>query len=139
MNLWSPTPKDEDALKFGGTLPWEYKGTPYEKEFNLDSITTEFVRCIDPTDSEIIVKVTRIKILTFSNGNAFYLIIFYISELDLDILNFPCFILYIWILILSHISTLSDHHPGNLTISSLWYFAEGPFILNLLHKKKDFW
>ena len=50
------------VLRFGGTLPWEYKGTSYEKEFNLDSITTEFVRCIDPTDSGIIVKVTRIKI-----------------------------------------------------------------------------
>ncbi len=49
------------VLRFGGTLPWEYKGTPYEKEFNLDSITTEFVRCIDPTDSGIIVKVSRIK------------------------------------------------------------------------------
>lgn len=50
------------VLRFGGTLPWEYKGTPYKKELNPDSITTAFVRCIDLTDSGIIVKVTRIKI-----------------------------------------------------------------------------
>jgi hypothetical protein len=47
------------ALRFGGTLPWRYLGTPYEKVFDLDGVTTEYVRCIDPTASGIVVKVTR--------------------------------------------------------------------------------
>ena len=49
------------ALRFGGTLPWMYHGTPYEKEINPDGVTTEFIRCIDPTDSGIVVKLTRTK------------------------------------------------------------------------------
>jgi len=47
------------ALRFGGTLPWRYNGTPYEKVFDPDGVTTEFVRCIDPTASGIVVKVIR--------------------------------------------------------------------------------
>ena len=47
------------ALRFGGELPWAYRGTPYEKVMDPDGITTEFVRCIDPTDSGIVVKITR--------------------------------------------------------------------------------
>jgi hypothetical protein len=47
------------ALEHGGTLPWEYRGTPYQKEIDLDGVTTEFVRCIDPTASGIVIKVTR--------------------------------------------------------------------------------
>ena len=47
------------ALRFGGTLPWRYKGTPYEKVIDPEGITTEFVRCIDPTASGIVVKVIR--------------------------------------------------------------------------------
>jgi uncharacterized repeat protein (TIGR04076 family) len=47
------------ALEHGGTLPWRYRGTPYEKVIDPDGVTTEFVRCIDPTDSGIVVKVTR--------------------------------------------------------------------------------
>jgi len=50
------------ALRFGSTLPWRYRGTPYEKEIDPDGITTEFVRCIDPTESGIVVKLTRAKI-----------------------------------------------------------------------------
>ena len=50
------------ALRFGGTLPWDYEGTPYEKEIDPDGVTTEFVRCIDPTDSGIVVKVIRTKV-----------------------------------------------------------------------------
>ena len=46
------------ALMMGGTLPWNYKGTPYEKEFDSDGITTEFVRCPDPTSAGIVVKIT---------------------------------------------------------------------------------
>jgi len=47
------------ALENGGTLPWGYRGTPYEKEIDPDGVTTEYVRCIDPTASGIVVKVTR--------------------------------------------------------------------------------
>ena len=48
------------TLLYGGTLPWKYQGTPYEKEINPGGVTTEFIRCIDPTDSGIVVKLNRI-------------------------------------------------------------------------------
>jgi uncharacterized repeat protein (TIGR04076 family) len=47
------------ALQYGGTLPWMYRDTPYEKVIDPKGVTTEYVRCIDPTDSGIVVKVTR--------------------------------------------------------------------------------
>ncbi len=47
------------ALENGGTLHWKYRGTPYEKVIDPDGITTEFVRCPDPTASGIVMKVTR--------------------------------------------------------------------------------
>jgi uncharacterized repeat protein (TIGR04076 family) len=47
------------ALESGGTLPWRYKGTPYEKEIDPGGVTTEFVRCPDPTASGIVMKITR--------------------------------------------------------------------------------
>lgn len=47
------------ALRFGGILGWDYAGTPYEKEIDPDGVTTEFIRCIDPTASGIVVKVIR--------------------------------------------------------------------------------
>lgn len=47
------------VLRFGGTLPWDYAGTPYEKVIDPDGITTEFVRCPDPTASGIVVIVIR--------------------------------------------------------------------------------
>ena len=47
------------TLEHGGTLPWKYKGTPYEKTLEPNGVTTEFVRCIDPTHSGIVIKVTR--------------------------------------------------------------------------------
>ena len=47
------------ALQSGGTLPWKYKGTPYEKVIDPDGVTTEFVRCPDPTASGIVIKVIR--------------------------------------------------------------------------------
>ena len=50
------------TLRFGGTLPWRYRGTPYEKEIDMEGITTEFVRCVDPTDSGIVVRLIRTKI-----------------------------------------------------------------------------
>lgn len=49
------------ALRCGGTLGWEYKGTPYEKVINQKGVTTEFVHCIDPA-SGIVVKITRKKV-----------------------------------------------------------------------------
>lgn len=47
------------ALGSGGTLPWRYAGTPYAKEIDPDGVTTEYVRCPDPTASGIVVKITR--------------------------------------------------------------------------------
>jgi hypothetical protein len=47
------------ALESGGELPWKYKGTPYEKVIDPEGVTTEYVRCPDPTASGIVVKVTR--------------------------------------------------------------------------------
>ncbi len=47
------------ALENGGELTWRYRGTPYEKVIDPQGITTEFVRCPDPTKSGIVIKVTR--------------------------------------------------------------------------------
>lgn len=52
-----------NELKEGKTLGWKYKDTPYEKVINRNGITTEYVRCIDPTASGIVVKVIRTKTL----------------------------------------------------------------------------
>jgi uncharacterized repeat protein (TIGR04076 family) len=49
------------VLQSGGTLPWKYEGTPYQKVIDPDGITTEFVRCPDPT-SNLVAKITRTKI-----------------------------------------------------------------------------
>jgi hypothetical protein len=40
-------------------LPRKYRGTPYEKEMDLDGVATEFIRCPDPAVSGIVVKITR--------------------------------------------------------------------------------
>ena len=45
-------------LEFGGTLPWLYKDTPYEKVIDSNGVTTEYVRCPDPT-SNLVAKITR--------------------------------------------------------------------------------
>jgi hypothetical protein len=50
------------VLQFGGTLPWEYKNTPNEKVDEKDGITTEFVRCPDPTSAGVVVKLIRTKL-----------------------------------------------------------------------------
>ena len=47
------------VLQFGGTLPWKYKDTEYEKTISDSGITTEFIRCPDPTDAGVVVKLTR--------------------------------------------------------------------------------
>ena len=46
------------ALGHGATLPWKYEGTPYEKVIDPDGVTTEYVRCPDPT-SNLVAKITR--------------------------------------------------------------------------------
>ncbi len=50
------------ALSAGETLNWDYKDTRYEKVIDPDGVTTEYVRCIDPTASGIVVKVIRTRI-----------------------------------------------------------------------------
>ena len=50
------------TLRFGGTLSWEYRGTPYEKKIDPDGITTEFIRCPDPTASGIVAKLIRTRV-----------------------------------------------------------------------------
>ena len=50
------------VLQFGGMLPWKYKNTEYEKELDPDGITTEFIRCPDPTDAGVVAKITRRKL-----------------------------------------------------------------------------
>ena len=47
------------VLNYGGTLPWTYSDTPYEKKIDPNGVTTEFVRCPDPT-ARIVAKITRI-------------------------------------------------------------------------------
>jgi len=46
------------VLEYGGTLPWLYKGTPYEKVIDPEGVTTEFIRCPDPT-RVVVAKITR--------------------------------------------------------------------------------
>ena len=45
-------------LQYGVTLSWKYKGTPYEKVIDPDGITTEYIRCPDPT-ANLVAKITR--------------------------------------------------------------------------------
>ena len=61
---WSTSSLDPiiQTLRFGGTLGWQYPDTPYETEIDPDGVTTEFIRCIDPSESEIVVKVIRTKL-----------------------------------------------------------------------------
>ncbi len=49
------------VLANGGTLPWRYEGTPYEKVIDPDGVTTEYVRCPDPT-SNLVAKITRTRV-----------------------------------------------------------------------------
>ena len=45
-----------------GTLGWLYRGTPYEKVIDKDGVTTEFIRCPDPTRSGVVAKIVRTRI-----------------------------------------------------------------------------
>jgi uncharacterized repeat protein (TIGR04076 family) len=46
------------VLEFGGTLPWMYAGTPYEKVIDPEGLTTEFIRCPDPS-RVVVAKISR--------------------------------------------------------------------------------
>lgn len=48
------------ALELGVTLGWKYPA-PYEKVIDPDGITTEFVRCPDPT-ADLVAKIIRTKV-----------------------------------------------------------------------------
>ena len=50
------------VLAFGGTMPWLYEGTPYKKVIDPEGVTTEFIRCPDPTASGVVAKITRTKV-----------------------------------------------------------------------------
>jgi len=47
------------VLEYDSKLPWTYSGTPYKKRKNKDGITTEFVRCPDPTSAGVVLKIIR--------------------------------------------------------------------------------
>ena len=49
------------VLEYGGSLTWMYRGTPYEKTVDPDGVTTEFVRCPDPT-SGLVAKIIRTRV-----------------------------------------------------------------------------
>ena len=50
------------VLQFGGTLPWKYNGTKYEKIIDPNGTTTEYIRCPDPTDAGVVAKINRRKL-----------------------------------------------------------------------------
>ena len=45
-------------LQNGVTLTWKYENTPYEKVIDPEGVTTEYVRCPDPT-ADLVAKITR--------------------------------------------------------------------------------
>ncbi len=48
-------------LESGVNLPWKYEGTPYEKVIDPNGVTTEYIRCPDPT-SNLVAKITRTRV-----------------------------------------------------------------------------
>jgi uncharacterized repeat protein (TIGR04076 family) len=48
-------------LEHGVTLTWKYEGTPYEKVIDPDGVTTEYVRCPDPT-ANLVAKIIRTRV-----------------------------------------------------------------------------
>jgi uncharacterized repeat protein (TIGR04076 family) len=48
-------------LENGVTLPWMYEGTAYAKVIDPDGVTTEYVRCPDPT-SNLVSKIIRTRV-----------------------------------------------------------------------------
>jgi uncharacterized repeat protein (TIGR04076 family) len=49
------------VLEYGGSMTWMYRGTPYEKTVDPGGVTTEFVRCPDPT-SGLVAKIVRTRV-----------------------------------------------------------------------------
>lgn len=49
------------VLESNGTLRWLYTGTKYQKEIDPDGVTTEFVRCPDPT-TKVVAKIIRTRV-----------------------------------------------------------------------------
>ena len=50
------------VLEYGGHMPWMYTGTPYEKVVDPEGVTTEFVRCPDPSTA-VVAKITRTRVV----------------------------------------------------------------------------
>ncbi len=48
-------------LENGVTLPWKYEGTAYAKVIDPEGVTTEYVRCPDPTSS-LVAKIVRTRV-----------------------------------------------------------------------------
>ena len=46
------------VLEYGGTMPWLYEGTPYQKVIDPNGLTTEFIRCPDPS-RVVVAKISR--------------------------------------------------------------------------------
>ena len=49
-------------LQKGVTLPWKYENTPYEKVIDPEGVTTEFIRCPDPS-RVVVAKISRRKVV----------------------------------------------------------------------------
>lgn len=49
------------VMEYGVTLPWMYENTPYQKVSDPQGVSTEFVRCPDPT-SNLVAKITRTRV-----------------------------------------------------------------------------
>ena len=49
------------VLAQGAVLPWKYENTPYQKVIDPNGVTTEFIRCPDPT-ANLVAKITRTKV-----------------------------------------------------------------------------
>ena len=50
------------VLEYGGTMPWLYEGTPYKKVIDPNGLTTEFIRCPDPS-RVVVAKISRRKVV----------------------------------------------------------------------------
>ena len=50
------------VLEYGGTMPWLYEGTPYQKVIDPNGLTTEFIRCPDPS-RVVVAKISRRKVV----------------------------------------------------------------------------
>ena len=48
-------------LQNGVELSWKYEGTPYEKVIDPDGVTTEYIRCPDPT-ADLVAKIIRTRV-----------------------------------------------------------------------------